>query len=144
MTTVTDIVTNTDVVILTTEQQKQTEGHYTLSDLENLENDSVNRIVAQGLLRFVPYDQLGNVLAAIRDKLSTSGELIIEDVDIRQIAYQIVKRHVANPQISKILANTQSSVTLSEMISILQKVGFSIEDKKLVQSSYYIKAKCYA
>lgn len=126
---------------LVIDQHKKNNQDFTLSDLSQLENGTVEKVLATNLFRYVEHDNIGKILDLIYIKLTPNGTILIEDVDIITLSYQIFKRKIINPALSEILKHIVYATSLKEMTETLQAHNFKLTHKELINVRYYIEAR---
>lgn len=113
-----------------------------ISQADNYENGTLEEIVFQDLLDYFTEDKIENIINIAYTKLQNGGSLHIQGSDLRQLSIALVFNTINEELVKKILYPHKKSIhTISEILDMLKKVGFNIENKRYVNVfEYYIKA----
>jgi hypothetical protein len=121
-----------------------------INDLDWIvENGEVNEIIADSILEYFPFNQIGGILQNWIKKLSLTGSLIIVGCDIKQLArlitFEEIDNKIAYTEIyGEQTANwktKKSCCSMNEMIMALQAMGLKVVRKEYDNYKYVIEAK---
>jgi hypothetical protein len=113
-----------------------------ISNIIVYKDNSINHIIVQDLFDYYDEDNLNSTLIALKDKLAPSGILEIQSIDLKRLGIAICFEEVPLNFVQKLLYPNRKSIhTIYDIISLLQKLGFKINNKKYVNNiEYYISA----
>lgn len=126
---------------LVPDQHKKTNQDFTLSDLAQIQNGTLEQIIIPNFFRYVPPQQIEQIIQLVKNKLIPCGSIIVDDIDIYSLSYEVVKRRIKNPKLSEILQNIIYVPCLTEMTDILKSNNFIITNKQLIHVRFILEAE---
>lgn len=114
-----------------------------VQNLDSILDGSCREIMINDLLDYLSYNNLNSVLDTIVQKLMNGGSLIIQSVDLYQLASSITFEDI-DLHTSKIILyqNKKAIYTMYDIELELTNRGFSILEKKYINIfEYYIRAQ---
>ncbi len=113
-------------------------------DIDNYENNFIPNITIQDLLDYIDTQYTIPTIELIYNKLQPKGTLVIQGTDLKQLSSSLIFREIDNDTCKKILYNNnkKSIHIMSDIVKILQAIGFDIQISKYVNIfEYYILAQ---
>ena len=113
-----------------------------ISQADNYKDGTLEEIIFQDLLDYFVDDNIESILKIAHNKLQNDGILHIQGSDIRQLSIALTFNSITDELAKKILYPYKKSIhTISEILDLLKKIGFKIENKRYVNVfEYYIRA----
>lgn len=114
-----------------------------LRDIDNYKDGSINNILLQDILDYMPYDKVIPLVELCIKKLAIGGTISLQGVDLKQLASSITFNEIGLDIAKKILYNNKQSIhTMEDIIKILSAIGCNITSKKYINIfEYYIEAQ---
>lgn len=118
-------------------------GYWNTDDLllQSVETNQCTELLVDLFLGRVPVDKVQEVIKHWVTRLRKGSKLIINDLDIQQLAKAVLSKKTPVQEINRLLYNGRvSCLTLDNIISILQSLGLRILRKSLVEFEYSVEA----
>lgn len=122
-------------------------------DLKNLDHyvdrSSLKQIIAEDVIGYIEVENLLDTLRHWVSKLRLNGELVITGIDMYEVCREVLNQNINIPTANKILYGEHqhswnfriSTVTLYDVVSLLNELGLKIMEKKLEGINYCIKSR---
>ncbi len=115
----------------------------TIDELQDMENGILEGISIINILRYIEYKEIPSILNIIKQKLSPTGEFIIKDIDIRQLAYLCLTQNINEQQLSEIIQQPSSLTSLFSISTMVMQSGLHITNKQLNNYEYILSGIKY-
>lgn len=113
-----------------------------ISNIDNIKDNSCDEISINDLLDFLSYNEMSHILDSLITKLSNTGSLIIQSVDLYQMCSSVTFGDIDLDTIKMVLYQNKKSIyTLYDIETELKNRKLNIIEKKYINIfEYYIKA----
>lgn len=109
--------------------------------LEEVETNQATEILIDLSLGRIPTEKIPGVMKIWSEKLRKGGKLILNDLDLNQLAKAITSKKNNDLQINQLLyGNRVSCLTLETVSNIIRSLGLKILKRSLVEFEYSIEA----
>jgi|694.fasta_scaffold00568_30 hypothetical protein len=113
-----------------------------VTNIDTIPDNSCNEIIINDLLDYLSYNESTNILDLLINKLCTNGSIIIQSVDLYQLATAVTFNDIDLDTTKIVLYQNKKAIyTLYDIESELKNRKLNIVEKKYINIfEYYIKA----
>lgn len=114
----------------------------TINNVSNYEDNSLDEIIIQDLLDYIPREDAASVLRSLVSKLKKEGSIHIQGMDFNQLGAAISFDMIDSNILKSIMyLNKRSIHEMSEIITYLKDLNLKFKIKKYINIiEYYIEA----
>ena len=132
--------------LYTTEPSNPINGfeYCSISKFSKFKSPNIDELFVADLIDNVPANQKDQLVKDIKSKLKTNGILYVQSLDRYASAASILNKQIDNNFLNTLLfANNRKTLScMSEIVQLLNKHGFIIEQSKFINGiQYFIKAR---
>lgn len=110
----------------------------TISNIDYYNDQTIDRILIQDLLDYVPVESANQVLKIIKNKLAPNGRLEIQATDIRQLCMAVTYGDIDLVLAKNILYGHKKNIySIYDMESMVKNLGLEIETKQFINIFEY-------
>lgn len=113
-----------------------------ITDIDTYADSSLNEILYQDLCDYFSVDETEILLKKAYAKLNHGGIIHVQGSDLKQLCIAVSFHMISEDIVKRVLYPNKKSIhMMSEILEIMKKIGFTIDNKKYVNIfEYYIKA----
>ena len=129
--------------VFLTRRDISVEGYKNLdiSDLDNIsDGECYNMYMDDMLINSFAFNDFEYEFTRIIKKIAIGGSIIINGIDIKLFARDIIWENITNDQIQGIIYNISSAITWNEVVSFINKYNFKTKRVELNGSSFILEA----
>lgn len=113
-----------------------------ISNIITYQDNTIKNIIVQDLFDYYDENDLNETLISLKNKLEVSGSIEIQSIDLKRLSIAIAFEEIPISFAQQLLYPNKKSIhTLYDIVNLLEKLNFKINNKKYINSiEYHISA----